>query len=819
MSDRSPASHLPEHIRERVRIPADQTPPDDGEFVLYWMRTAVRGHENPALDCALLMAERLEVPCFVYHGVSERHPYASDRIHQFILEGARDVREQLSTRNIGYACHVERPGHRGDVLRKLAGRAALVVTEDMPVEPLLSWTETLEDDSEPPTWSVDTDCIVPMRLVGQSYSRAYKFRNATEDLRAERIGRQWTEQADPERAHIPGKLPFEPVDLANIDLAELIAECRIDHAIGPVPETPGGSAHGYSRWEHFRDEHLDHYDKRRNNPTANGVSRLSPYLHFGQVSPFRIAREANDGGGSGADKFIDELVTWRELSHTFCFYNRDRDLESVDILPDWAQETLAEHEEDPRPAQYDWETLSRGQTDDDFWNLLQRSLLAHGELHNNVRMTWGKALLNWAPDAQTALDFAFDLNHRYALDGRDPNSYQGILWCFGHFDRPFEPEKPIMGRVRPRDTGWHAGRVDTDKFSSMIFASPVDPTPRVAVIGAGLSGLFCARTLSDHNLRAVVFDKGRGPGGRMSTRRVKTLDDGTTFDHGAQYFTARDERFRRYVDAWRTAGLVRCWRPRVGVYDGDTLSAKESDTQRFVGTPGMNEICRHLAEDIDVEYQTRVGEIAREGDAWLLETDDGRELGHFDRVIVTAPPTQTFELLERVNPSFLEHLRRVDMQPCWALMAAFSNGLDSQFDGAFVNEGPLIWIARNAAKPGRETDHDTWVMHADHEWTREHLEEDADAVAAELLDAFFDVLGIEPSETAWHHAHRWRYAKAKAALKEGALYDTELGIGACGDWSAGNRVEGAFLAGMSAAGRILGSLDPGNPQAQLELLS
>ena len=155
--------------------------------------------------------------------------------------------------------------------------------------------------------------------------------------------------------------------------------------------------------------------------------------------------------GDGADKYIDELITWRELSHTFCFYNRDRDLESVEVLADWARESLKQHESDERPALYDWETLARGATDDEFWNLLQHSLLTHGELHNNVRMTWGKAFLKWAPDAQTALDMAFDLNHRYALDGRDPNSYQGILWCFGHFDRPFD-EKPIIGKVRPRDT-------------------------------------------------------------------------------------------------------------------------------------------------------------------------------------------------------------------------------------------------------------------------------------------------------------------------------------------------------------------------------
>jgi hypothetical protein len=781
------------------------------------MRTGVRAHENPALDAALAASRKLDVPVFVYHAVSEQHPYASDRIHTFILEGAREVQQQLAERHIGYACHVERPGQRGRHLVSLADRASLVVTEDMPIQPLLDWTRTLERDVDTPVWCVDTACIVPMRLVGQAYGRAYKFRDATQEMRDERIGRDWEEQPDPTAAFIPESLPFEPVDVANADIAALVAECDIDHAVGPVPHTPGGASAGYRRWSAFRASALDYYDKRRNDPTADGVSRLSPYLHFGHVSPLRIGRETWANESSGARKFVDELVTWRELSHAFCFYNRDRDLESIDILPDWARETLRDHESDERPALYDWETLARGATDDDFWNLLQYSLLTHGELHNNVRMTWAKALLKWAPDAQTALDYAIDLNHRYALDGRDPNSYQGILWCFGHFDRPFDPERPIYGTVRPRDTDWHAGRVDTGKYRDIVHRPLVEQPPRVAVIGAGLSGLFCARTLSDHQIPVRVFEKSRGNGGRMSTRRVD--DPGVRIDHGAQYFTARDQRFRRYVDAWIDAGVVRRWEMRMGVYDGESLRSKDSDTQRFVGHPGMNELCHHLAESLDVSFRTRVGELVEEGDALLLVDTDGVELGYFDRVVVTAPPAQTIDLIRDVAPDLVGRLDSVEMSPCWAVMAAFAEPLDTSFDGIFVNDGPLDWVARNSAKPGREDGFDTWVLHAGAEWTREHLEDERKAVAGGLLEAFFHVLDIDERTAEWADAHRWRFAKAKASLEVGSLFDEDSGVVACGDWSAGNRVEGAFLAGMSAAGRILGGLSDEKARAQLELLS
>ena len=250
------------------------------------------------------------------------------------------------------------------------------------------------------------------------------------------------------------------------------------------------------------------------------------------VSPFRIARETSEIDNAGAEKYLDELLIWRELGYTFCFYREDHDQWSA--IPDWAQETLRRHSTDDRSEVYSWEQLARGETKDDFWNAAQKSLLIQGELHNNVRMTWGKAILNWKRTPQEALATIIDLNHRYALDGRDPASYGGILWCLGQFDRPFEPEQNIIGTVRPRPTSNHASRLDTEKYLTRITTPRFDPAPTVAIIGAGISGLSAARTLQDHGLTVTVFDKSRGVGGRMSTRRT---DQGTTFDHGAQYFT------------------------------------------------------------------------------------------------------------------------------------------------------------------------------------------------------------------------------------------------------------------------------------------
>ena len=271
------------------------------------MRTAIRADENPALDLAVFAANELDLPILVYQAVSERYPYASDRHHTFIVEGAKDVQRAFTKRGIPYAFHLERDGHRSPYLKQLAERAALVVTEDMPTEPLRRWTEHLARDPGTPVVPVDTACVVPMQVVGKAYERAYAYRNATRKQYAQRIhdahAPQDLEQAGCEISLFD--LPFESLDLSSIKLSELVAECEIDHAIGPVPHTVGGSVAGYARWDRFKEEQLVEYAKTRNDPLLDGVSRLSPYLHYGMVSPMRVARETAELDHGGAEKYLD----------------------------------------------------------------------------------------------------------------------------------------------------------------------------------------------------------------------------------------------------------------------------------------------------------------------------------------------------------------------------------------------------------------------------------------------------------------------------------------------------------------------------------
>ena len=804
---------FPPILRERLRLLRDGAVDGGGAYVLYWTHHAVRAHANPALDTALVLANRLGLPALVYQGLGGPHRFNSDRHHTFILEGARDLAAQLAERGIAYAFHLGRRPEDPTPLGKLVRRAAAVVVEDFPAPPFPRWTESVARRSSGPVLAVDACCVLPMRLVEKPYARAHAFRSRVWDGMKERLERPWPE-VEPEVEPYAADLGFAPVDLAAADIAELCAACEIDHAVGPVPHTRGGTTAARVRWERFKAEGLEGYARRRNDAgivRPRGVSGMSPYLHHGHMSAWSLAREARTIGGQGAGKYLDELLVWRELAHNFCFHRRG-DVETLAALPEWARKTLAEHAGDRREEVYSWERLARGETGDSLWDLAQRSLLVHGELHNNVRMTWGKALLRWTPSPEAALRFLIDLNHRYALDGNDPSSYGGLLWCLGLFDRPFEPAKPVIGTVRPRSSGAHARRLDLAEYRRLVSRPARADAPRVAVVGAGMAGVFAARTLRDHLLGVTVFDKARGPGGRLSTRRHEVEDVALHFDHGAQYFTARDERFRRIVDAWIEEGVAQSWDGRIGVLKNGAVKSTRGTTERFVGVPGMSAMTRHLASSVEIVAGVRVGEIHREGEdegsSWRLRAEDGCDLGRYDVVLVAVPPAQAVPLLAG-SPALAARAGAVEMRPCWAVMAAFDSRLPLDLDGAFVDVSPLTWVARNASKPDRP-DAETWILHASPEWTEAHLEDDAERVAYELLAAFLAAAGLETTVASFLRAHRWRYALAREPLEVGCLWDRERRLGACGDWCQGSRVEGAFLSGMAAAGRVLG-LPEGEP--------
>lgn len=815
-------ARLPDHLSERVRVlrdgiastPASAEPRSNETHIVCWLHHAVRAHENPGLDVARLLAAELALPLVVYQGLGGRHRFNSDRHHTFIMEGARDLAAELQRLdpNIRFAFNLQHDPASPSPLTDLCRRAAAVVTEDFPAPPFPAWTDRLAERSARPVILVDAACVVPMRLVDGEHLRAFKFRSKTEKLFKQRAGRAWPDIDAPLPTASDIDLGFEPVDWNNADIESLCAACEIDHSIAPVGHTRGGSRAGYDRWEAFKANGLKGYHKRRNRAEIDrdelAVSRMSAYLHHGHVSPFRLVREAwgllKTGFGDGAEKFIDEIWVWRELAHHLCF-RYPHELETSDIIPAWAKQTLAAHKDDPREVK-SWESLARARSGHELWDAAQRSLLAHGELHNNVRMTWGKALVGWSDGPRRAQRMLIDLNHRFALDGNNPNSYGGLLWCLGVFDRPFEGvDEPVTGSLRPRPLDEHAGRINLAQYARAMDATSWGDQPRVAVVGAGIAGMAAARTLADQNARVTVFDKGRGPGGRMSTRR----SDDLRFDHGAQYFTAKDERFARLVQSWVRDGVAAPWEGRIGQVDrAGHIQEKPKNPGRYVGTPGMNAVVRHLGETLgghsEVRFGVRVSTVHATDAAWSLTDDQGADLGRFDAAVIALPAPQAADLLGDA-PTLREQAAAAPMQPCWAAMASFEHRVPCDFDGLFINiqAGPLSWAARDSSKPGRDNT-ETWVLHASPEWSAANTDRDKDAIAAELLTAFFDTTGVEPVPPMTLGAHRWLYAQTQSAFGGGCLFDRDRLIAACGDWCHGGRVEGAYLSGVAAAGRVLG---------------
>jgi hypothetical protein len=277
------------------------------------------------------------------------------------------------------------------------------------------------------------------------------------------------------------------------------------------------------------------------------------------------------------------------------------------------------------------------------------------------------------------------------------------------------------------------------------------------------------------------------------------------FDHGAQYFTVRAPVVRGMLEAWLRAGVAAPWEGRIAVLGPRGEVESYNDKPRFVGQPGMNRLGTYLADGLNVRCSVHVDVVERASGGVRLLDRDGNALGVYRTVVSTAPPVQSSALLSKVSPKLSSRVADVEMKPCWAVMAAFAQPLGVPYDGAFINEGPLSWIARTSSKPGRLAAPDRWVFHASPAWSKEHLEIEREEAASLLLDAAARAMGLDVLHPSHIEAHRWRYAIAENPIDAGALFDSEAGVGACGDWTSGNRIEGAILAGLDMA-RLVGEL-------------
>ena len=424
----------------------------DADLVLYWMQTTQRAYDNSALEFAIDQANKLGLPLLVYHGLRQDYPWASDRIHSFILESVVDLYRDFEARGIQYSFYLERSGDdavsrrragRPSPLVALAQRAAVVVTDFFPAFIVPRQIKALRHKVPTPIVAVDSATVVPIKHHQREFGTAVSFRPKV--LAALPQYLQPPDAGEPKVRRLID-LDFDPVVPTPGTIAELVSSCGIDHSVPPARAIRGGTTAARARLDKFLKDGLSRYGDDRSDPNADATSMLSPYLHFGNISPLDVLLRAREAGPADQfAKFQDELLTWREISYNFAYHNpRHRTMAAI---PAWAREELQRGELDPRPVLYSDDDLEQARTGDELWNAAQRAYLLDGWMHNSVRMLWGKAVLQWTPNAAEALRILEHLNNKYSLDGRDPNSYSGILWIFGKFDRPFY-RRPIYGTVR-----------------------------------------------------------------------------------------------------------------------------------------------------------------------------------------------------------------------------------------------------------------------------------------------------------------------------------------------------------------------------------
>ncbi len=453
----------------RISRANDHTLRPDGDYILYWMIAARRTRSNYALDRSLEWSAELGKPVLVFEALRCDYPWASDRFHRYVIDGMRDNARALEGTGIGYYPYLEpERGAGSGLLEALANRASVVITDDYPTFFLRRMVAAAAERLDLRVESVDGNGLLPMRAAERAYPRAYDFRRY--------LQRELAPHLDaPPRPVLPS---FEMPRFGNVpalvrnrwpalalDTPVDLAELPIDHRVAPVDETGGATAGGRAL-ENFLANRLPRYAER-NQPEVEASSELSAYLHFGHLSAWEVFEgvtrqhdwsldrisEVTRGHRRGwwglpeaGESLLDQLVTWRELGYGFCHHRPDHD--RFESLPEWALATLARHAGDERPYLYDLADFEHARTHDVIWNAAQTELRERGRIHNYLRMLWGKKILHWSHTPVEALDTMIELNNKYAVDGRDPNSYSGIFWVLGRFDRAWGPERPVFGKVR-----------------------------------------------------------------------------------------------------------------------------------------------------------------------------------------------------------------------------------------------------------------------------------------------------------------------------------------------------------------------------------
>ena len=713
---------LPDYLLERVESLTPHLEIEGDGPIVVWLKSSLRVNENPAVDVGRVLAHSHNLPLLIYQGIDERYPHASLRHHNMLLESSVDLDEGFRQQGLRYVLHVARRDHRPSVMKSFATQASCIITDLFPLPPWKDWTKKLANMADCPIIQVDCHCLIPMPLFGKSVDRPFKFRDATKKYRKKRIQRPWP-KIELHVQKYEGKLPFIPIDIAKEvkskkDRLQLLRQCEIDPTVLPVWLEKGGESAALHRWNLFKEKGLGGYARRRNNAAdSSGVSRLSPSFHYGFLSVMKVARETAEIGTKSAEKFLDELLVFRE--HAWHHVYATDEPYDAQNLPSWARDSWEQTSDDPRTHLLNGYQLEHGMSGNLLWNLCQNSLQNHGELHNNLRMTWGKSFPLWTENLDDSLRQAQRLNDKYALDGRDPSSIAGVQWCHGLFDRPFYPAMQVMGVVRKRDLETHASRLDLEKYQRHVLRKTMHDVGTIVILGAGLAGSFAARLLKDAGFHVIVLDKGRSPGGRSSTRQT----DLGPFNHG-----------NRRLDGLPT------W-----LYDRIPPDLDEIESDALI---------HHWLEGVEVHCNVQIDRI-KWNESWQLESSSDKRQWKADGLIVTPPLPQLVSLFdEGTLPDWSKH----PYQSTWTCIFSHEKRLP-------VGELADVQSSEFTLMPGvDQASSSHLIVHMDSKWSRQYVDLSKEEALQRIMQKMRHAL--PPLLQEWIDqskgmAHRWRYARAE----------------------------------------------------------
>ncbi len=428
-----------------------------GRYVIYWMQAAQRTEYNHALELAIEKANKLKLPVVCVFGLTDNYPEANLRHYTFMLEGLRQTQSQLEDRSIKFVIRHDSPD---SAAIKLAKQASMVITDDGYLRIQRKWRNTAAKKIDCPLYEVTTNLIVPVRQA----SLKEEFSAGTFRPRiTAKIG-YYLKKLNPLKPKFNSlRFDFDCFDIGDINKA--IVNLKIDHSVKTAEKFKGGTNYAKKLLSEFIEQKLDRFADDRNDPNLDCVSHLSPYLHFGQISPLYVALEVMKTKSPGKAVFLEELIVRRELSHNFVWFNRDYD--SFNALPPWAKRTLNFHKRDKRQYLYSLDDLEQAKTHDPYWNAAQKEMRLTGKMHGYMRMYWGKKIIEWSKNPQQAFKAALHLNNKYELDGRDPNGFTGVAWCFGKHDRAWS-ERPIFGKIRYMNAAGLKRKFDADAYALKI---------------------------------------------------------------------------------------------------------------------------------------------------------------------------------------------------------------------------------------------------------------------------------------------------------------------------------------------------------------